>query len=425
MAIGVQGMFNQQYDLTQQLHDSWQVNDLFCCINKDSKSEFDLDLAKNPVLSMETKFYGNKTKSVISFIDNDDIVTKGYLTEGGMIETGFTSQENSSQPSEWNDLFVIDKITSTTANDSGRYKITTIEFSDLLNKKLETAYLPMSFEQVKPSEAYQKLFEGFNLNVDIVPPSEGEEDFWDFITPGNMSLQEWLKKDAKWRGYDLIMDRFNKYLVHESNKTQDKLQHTGETFEYKPKDPCQRNQIIKYDAKGMDLNAIQKATPVQGNKINDEQATKKQMDITIKELFPEGLGKVSNGFTSLYDMVDATSGYKGQMKQFDPSKNPNINQNKEEIFKHLKDLQTMKVWIPGVNRNWIGMKMGMELPMPAHSVITEESEAYSGDWIVKGVRDKIISGGYFIQELEIQRAGDDSSGSAKKPSSMSIGGGVA
>ncbi len=369
----------------QKLHPAWTVDNLSININT-------TDVPMENLLSYEVAFTGSSIIGFISFMDNDDLVSKMPISVGGFIEIGFTSQMQTKylSPSNYTKKYTITKVGSTI---QVMHNIVSLEFEDFNTTKLKTSYISKSYTDITPADMMSKYVTELQLENVLIAGKETEDNV-SIHTPAHMSASEFLNKDLEYRGYELIQDRYNSYIVHNSHRYPEKAVSTGEFFEYMPKDQASRAQVLEYKVSGFDMEALQKSIPTITSNINMEKIS--QEKINTKVIVAESNSTAQVGGIPVTELLN-NSGAKlsGGYSDGDP----------DNVTKELKNLQKMSIWVPGWNGNRLGMSVKIELPKPININQSENSETYSGIWIVNQVRDKIINS-YFIQELFVSRAGN-------------------
>lgn len=377
--------------LLQKLDISWTVDDMFINFN-DMK-----DLRINDLLTYEVMWYGKEVHGVISFRDMENISENGYLTVGGFITIGYTSQADSIslEPATFEKKFVITKVTGEDDNN-GKAKLIEVEFKDTIIQQMKLSYLSKGYSGKTEKEIYEDYFKSIGIEDEINFVMNENSEVTNSLIPAHISAYEHLSKDWEYRGLSLIQDRYASYLVHDSHRTNDKAISTGEFFEYKPKDYTSRAQVIEYNIKGFDMTALENSIPSAGASINNENANKDEMN--TKVIDSTGTG----GSVAGISVKDLAVG-RGRKQSGTMHSSANV----DTLTKDLKNLQEMSIWVPGWNGNRLGMKVKVELPRPLHIDQSEDNEAFSGEWVVNKVRDKIINS-YFIQELFLSRAGTPS-----------------
>lgn len=373
--------------LLEKLQPEWQVHDLYILINT-------TELRNRDLLTYEVMWYGDEVHGIVSFQDIQNFQDSIKIDVGGFIKVGFTSQEKFSNPAPWEQTFVITKVNYADGDKTLKSKICEVHFKDTVTQQLKLSYISTSYINKTQDEIYSDLFTKMNLTPPIMAVNpDGKTN--SILTPAHMSMKENLKHSWDEEGLSFMQDRHTSYLVHDVNRTNDKAKHTGEFFEYKPKDYWTRAQVIEYKIKGFDMESLEKSIPSIGNDINNSTARSDEVSVKTNKQESKS-GTLGGGTTKISDLYSGV----GQKQ------NAGIYSTKstETLTKDIKDIQEMSIWVPGWNGNRLGMKVRVEIPNPTHIVQDEHSEAYTGDWIVNKVRDKIISS-YFVQELFLSRAG--------------------
>lgn len=378
------------FDITQRLDEAWTVDDMYASVITSTGQMIDLNIQN--LLDYEVMWYGQSMTGIIEFVDFQDLSSNLTIASGGYIKIGFTSQAKSADPAEFERVFAING-TADKTNKEGREKSVRISFGDMLGKQLDTAFITKSFIDAKPSEGLGEFLKDSLGLANIIIAGDANELKTDFITPANMSAGEYLKKEFLYRGLNFIQDRAAAYLVHDSHMTNDKAVSTGEFFEYKPYITYSRAQVLEYDIEGLDMSKITGSTPALSNTINNENANLEEMATGTTQIEVQGAGTL--GSISITDL---------HMQRGQKLSTSNQVISNETSSKDILDTQKMRIWVPGWNGNRLGMTVKVELPRPVGLDQSEDSEAYTGDWVVNKVRDKVIST-YFIQELFLSRAG--------------------
>ena len=151
---------------------------------------------------------------------------------------------------------------------------------------------------------------------------------------------------------------------------------TGEIFDFKTRDYFSRTNIIEYDLGGIDTNVLMDTAPTATLKTGTSKAEQ-------------------NGANNMMQVDYKISEQVSSMRAIMGQKTSDGN---DSAGASIGNLQKMSIWVPGWNGNRMLMTVKVELPRPITTEQSENSEVASGEWVVEGVRDKIISG-YFIQEL--------------------------
>jgi hypothetical protein len=381
-----------QYDFTQLLDPAWQVGDLFVTLNKVSGNKGET-LAWENIMDYEAVFDGRHINGVLSFTDKDNLYENMPIVIGGFVDVSFVSQPDTKigKPAKFEKKFVITKASVHRGDARNTMPLVEIRFKDVSTKLMQSSYQTNVYKDMKPAEAMKKHFESMGIK-DLIVAGDPKEKETTLITPSHIDGLEYMIEEMAYRGYKFIQDRLASYLVHESHMTNDKAVSTGEVFEYKPSLYYTRFQVIEYNTKGFDINALEASIPSTTSMINNEAAQSDKMDVNVKET------KVSSGKLGGVKATDYQT-INGQKQS------SSYNQSDEDLMKDLKNLQEMSIWVPGWNGNRIGMTVEVEMPRPVHIEQTESSESFRGKWVVNKVRDKIISS-YFVQELFLSRSGD-------------------
>ena len=373
--------------LLQKLDPSWQVNDMFIEINE-------TELRMRDLLTYELMWHGDHVEGIISFQDIQNFQDSIKIDVGGLVKVGFTSQEKTSDPAYWEQTFVITKVNYADGGKMINTKVCELYLKDMVSQQLTLSHFAKSFIAKPIEEIFTGIFDGLGINPPTMAMNPDREPMT-ILTPAHKSMFETLKHSWNEEGLSFIQDRHASYLVHDIHRTNDKALHTGEFFEYKPKNYWSRSQVIEYKIKGFDMESLEKSIPSVGNSINNSTARSDEVSVKTTKNIPQG-GTLGGGSVNVLDMYVG----KGQKQ------NAGLYTSKtsETLTKDIKDIQQMSIWVPGWNGNRLGMKVRVEMPRPTHIVQDEHSEAYTGDWVVNKVRDKIISS-YFVQELFLSRAG--------------------
>jgi hypothetical protein len=247
------------------------------------------------------------------------------------------------------------------------------------------------YSEETPADIYQKYITDLDIGEAITIAGKiGEEPIVnDIITPSSLSAKNILHGMLADTGYNLIIDKFESYIVADEWLEDQHAKTTGETFVYKPRDIHRRDQVIEYYVDGFDSGPLEQSVGATTSTISKNlgkekmsmatEPTKRETDKTIN-------GQPTTNY--IYQNGKKLSGIS------DPA----------ELTKALNEAQTCRIWVPGWNGQRLGKKIGLELPRTSSMPQESNSEIYSGEWIVSAQRDKMINS-YFIQELFLRRIG--------------------
>ena len=376
-------MSDISYNVQGNLHEAWTVDDMIVEING-------LPLYITSLLTYEILWTGRGIKGIISFIDYQNFQANGALDSGGIIKISYTSQKGSNYGSEapMTLMMSIDKV------DIGKEdnQVVTLQLKDILSSSLSVNFLNKSYKDMTPGDMLQQYTKDLGIeNVVFAGPKETKEIKLDVSTPANLSGYEVLNSTTKKSGYNIIQDRTYTGVIHDENLHDELAVHTGETFYYRPKEDYTRFQVIDYKLNGFNLEALERSCAVETNKLTiDNSGQGEILNPTADGLMAPTTGEISN------KPISESMGQKGLKMDSRISSS--------SISKDLNNLQTMSIWVPGWNGNRLGQKVTVELPRPENSTQSQNSETFSGDWVVERVLDKIVSS-YFIQQLLLRRAG--------------------
>ncbi len=378
--------------------EAWLVDDLVIKINDQYYIE------QSQLLSYEIMWYGPSMTGVISWVDQNDKGRTENIQVGGRIQISFTSQKDTKagKPADWSMMFEIDKVSKNQAENNA---VSEIWFSDKLSKLLQTGYAPRPYttkdngdpDKRKHSEIMEDVFRDYHLTDMQIKADQDEPAEIDFTIPGGPSIAVTLIKDWMYRGLTLVQDRFegSTGLVHEKFLDDKLLEDTEEFFFWEPSQYYTRSQIIDFQIDGMNSTALMNTPRTQTSKINEEQLGTTEVETKIES---------EDEHTTDYKIPGTDTTVK-DFSNFNGSAVSNEGiQGSKPSGKELRYLQTMSMWVPGINRNWMNMKISNEIPNPKNKMQNDMNTQYSGKWIVDKVRDKIING-YFIQQLFLRRAG--------------------
>ncbi len=375
-----------KFDLSQHLHPAWSVDDFFITLND--------VMIMNPatVLSFEILYTGKKTIGACTYRDTANMFETHNFSTGVKITVEYTSQKGSQKGPEveYKQNFAITKVSSSDYNSE---KIIIIEFEDLLTNQLSQGYINARFDATLPMDMYKELLGPVASEMTFVDSEFGMPEAKALFSTGK-SILENLESDFAYRGFNLVQDKINSYIVHDDQMTCNKLKSTGEFFSCLQKPEWSRFNIIDYEIGSIDYDLLKSINTTRTNNIQPELIGDEKITVKTTAAPPQCHGQLTKTTTS-NDMIRG----KGQKQS-----NGNAFSSAATLTKDMKNLQTLVIWVPGCNNEKLHKTIEVEIPLPKGHDTSRGDENMSGVWEVWQVRDKIISS-IFIQQLFLRRAG--------------------
>ncbi len=375
-----------KFDLSQHLHPAWSVDDFFITLND--------DMIMNPatILTFETLFTGKRTHGVYSYRDTANMFETHNLSIGGKITVEHTSQKGSKKGPEveYKQNFTITRVTSSDINSE---RIVTVEFEDTLTYQLSNSYTNAKFDETLPMDMYKELLGVAAEGITFVDSILGMPEAKALFSTGDSALKN-LTTDFAHRGFNLVQDKLNTFIVHDDQMTCDKLKSTGEFFSCLQKPEFSRFNIIDYEIGSIDYEVLNSVSTTRTNNIEPELIGNEKISVKTTPAPPNCGGELSKS-TNIIDMLRGEGQKQSNGKSF---------ANAATLTKNMKNAQTLIIWVPGCNNEKLHKTIEVEIPNPKGHDTTRGDENMSGVWEIWQVRDKIISS-IFIQQLFLRRGG--------------------
>jgi len=399
----------ETYNISNKITEAWVLQDYYVKIN-------DQEICDEDLVDFEAIYGGCEIKARLKFIDSKGISTgdkekTGHLGIGGFITVGWTTAEGCS----WEGKFSLKKI-KTNINDKNQ-KLIQFDLEDLETRNFKGTYRNKAHQNKEFSKVIQEHVEKDKTEktkeFKIVPPKSKKEEKMNIQVPANIDFHTFLKKAGNKFNYKFIKDKFTNYFVHKEHTEYNNLQKTEIVYEYNTSQ-YSFNRIVQFNIDGFDVDAylssIPKSTPSIDPMTNQSENSKKEGTDTKskKEEVKESDSNSSNAKVKNEEVVKAHKG----------SKQGKTVAKDKQYFDVLNNAQKCSIWVPGRNMNIIGKKVTVVFPKPTYYNSTGNDEMFTGIWEVYGSRDKVI-GMYYMMELFLRRAGEDSKDN-KKSSNKNI-----
>ncbi len=375
-----------KHDLSQMLHPAWSVDDFFVTLID--------SIILNPatILSFETLYTGKKSYGVVTYRDTANMFETHAISIGGKITIEHTSQKGSTAAPEvpYKQNFAVTKV------DSKSYaseKIIGIEFEDVITSQLSRSYTASRYDDELPMDMYKDMLGPVAGGLTFVDSVIGMPNAKALFSSGSTVLEN-LLTDFSNRGYNLVQDKNNSYVVHDDQMTCNKLKSTGEFFSTLQHYEASRFNIIDYTLGSIDYDVLKQAPSKIVTNINQELIGEKNITVKATNASPECTGKLTTGLKAS-DMIVGAGQKQAPGKSY---------ANQATLSKNLKNAQTMSIWVPGWNGERLHKTVEVEIPLPKGHDTSRGDQNMSGVWEIWQYRDKIISS-IFIQELFLRRAG--------------------
>jgi len=377
--------------LDHKLTDAWTVSNYFVKIN-------DQEVCQADITDFEAVFGGCEVKAFVKFVDSKGMLTGdkpkvGDLGAGGFVTVGYTDPMGC----EIEHQFSISKVTS--ANNSKNQKLVKIELEDMEARNMKGTFKAKGAGGKKFTEAIKEHYEktGNKKKFNIKGPLK--EMAVNTIIPSHMDFHTFIKKEAAFRGFKYIKDRFSNYLVHTEHMEFDKLPKMDLEFSVDEKQ-FSFNRIVQFDLGGFNMNTLLQNTPTSilnvDNIVNNSmEKLKDGVETLIFQKDPKK--SKSEKKDSGVKKSDLTKHVRGIKQSTGPA-------GTQQNYANLNNAQKGSIWVAGQNANYVGKKIKVNLPT-AESYSKGSDDVASGEYEIYAVRDKIISGGYFTQELFLRRPG--------------------
>jgi len=393
--------------ISNKVTEAWVLQDYYIQIN-------DQELCDSDIVDFEQILGGCENKARLAFVDSKGIMTgdkekAGHLGVGGFVTVGYTSGTGC----KWEGKFTISKIKS--ENNERNQKLVQLDLVDHETRNMQGTFVSKGYPDKKFSEVIDKHYKD-NGNIKklvVAAPKKIKELKANIVIPGNINFHNFVKKEAKHRGFNFIKDKFHNYLVHNEHLEFGSLMQTELVYEF---DAPQYSfsRIVQYNIDGFDMDAYLASFPKSTTSIDDTTNNSKDTkDKGTSTKISQKKAKDSKadgniGGTMISKLTETFRGIKQGVKPMQD----------KQYFNALNNLQGGTIWVPGQNSNLVGKKITVIFPKPNH--YKGDDSMFSGIFEVVAVRDKII-GWYFMQELMIRKSADSGAGGTNAPGS---GGGL-
>jgi len=378
--------------LSNKVTDVWVVSDYYAYIN-------DYELCSADLVDFESVFGGCEIKARLKFLDTKGVTTgqqggkTGHLGVGGFVKIGFTDPMGCPFEHEY-------VITSLKHLDNHKnQRLVQIDMVDKETRNMKGTFQTKGHPGKKFTEAIDKHYKdtGNKKKFNIVGPIK--EALVNTVIPSHIDFHTFLTKEAKFRGFKFIKDRFANYLVHAEHLEFNKLMKLPDIFEIDAKQ-FSFGRIVQTNLQGFNFEALAKSVPTSvmniDNILNNSLDFLKDGVSTLIHQKPaeKSQSDKKNATVKISDISKITRGQKQAVA-------PN---NNKQTFNTLNNVNKGSIWVPGRNGNMVGKKITVNLPN-VNSYSKGSDEMHTGEYEVYAVRDKIVGGGYFMQELFIRRPG--------------------
>ena len=271
-----------------------------------------------------------------------------------------------------------------------------LEFELIDTYKLKNSYISKSFKDKNILQIIKDLFTDIGLDAEFNDINKGFS-FDYFVTPGNISVYDFIVEQSKISNFKFFIDRFGYVFALRDTFDFSKIPESREnTFSMTNKDPLWR--VLEYKGSISNIKETRECVDfyISRPDVNNLQYTPEI--IKIKDLYNSQKINQGIGVKNL-EVPDVlkTFGY----KQINNIYKKDIKGDKRDFREYLQSMQNLTIIVQGILSVRLFSKIKLDIPRVSYNKDDTPDSIFSGNFVVVGVKDKIMAG-KFVQLLELK-----------------------
>jgi len=275
-----------------------------------------------------------------------------------------------------------------------------MNLEELTSNALSTMYLSKTYTNMTFLEIVKDIANDNNLTINIFEKDGIKNDF--FVVPGNISLWEWIKREAKLQNVQVFSDRQGLTLANKDLLNYNQLVGPSEhPFTLNRNEELPYWNIIEYQGKTSNNKSTQKAP--KANLVNHDPLNLGYFPSKIS-VETEFKTQKLNKYMGYGDELEMPKLFENlgtrEISHLEKNKTTGLNEDYRDI---INNQQNLKIAVEGLCLLRVYSKIRIDLPRSVAVQSKQGDEVFGGLYVITQVIDKIVSGN-FLQYLTLQAA---------------------
>lgn len=349
-------------------------------------------LASQDIIDIQIDF-NDEVQGRMTFVDVMNVVELAPLTSCIM-----TVSYKDDTDLLFTQFYMVTNVEATRLKDNNLN--VTILFEDIYTYKMSTSYVSRAFSNMTMLQILNKVLEEVSIPAKFY--GDGTEFIYDhFVTPGNISVLDFIKKQCIKSNIQMIFDRsglkfYNKNIIRFSN-----IGDPSDEFTLGQSRDTHLWNVKEYHGAVSNQGFLKAAPDADVYYVDPNDLKVSPSDASITGVYEDQKinGFMGTGSSNTSATLPTTVVFKGK-KQVARLYYSEIIGEGMDYRDVINKNQDFMIVVPGLNIDRLYSKVRLSLPR-AKSVETQSSdEVFGGTFVVTGVVDKII-GSNFVQFLTL------------------------
>jgi len=370
-----------EYDLTPRLSGLNGYNTLKIVING-------LVIKEEHILDYQVN-YNKSEYGFLSFTDAVGVTELAPLSYGVM-EVLFIDSMKGKQVKKY-------MITKVNTFRSGNNLINIdLEFEEYSTYKLKNSFISKGFKNKTMIEIIESIFSDLKIDGKFVKKSEAIKHER-FVTPGNISVYDFIMKQSKIDDFDFFVDRMGYVFAPKEYFDFGKLPMLSEDIFNFTNDKLYW-RVLEYRGSISNVGIVRNCAESIMTNLDIKDLKYNPEYIKIKDIYETQRLNMHTGIKdkSLPDIIKSN-----EFKQINHTYTTPIKGDEIDFREYIKDSQDLSIIVQGVISVRMYGIIRLDLPRASFNKDDSPDSVFSGKFVVTEVIDKIMSGKY-VQYLKLK-----------------------
>lgn len=370
-----------EYDLTPRLSGLNGYNTLKIVING-------LVIKEEHILDYQVN-YNKSEYGFLSFTDAVGVTELAPLSYGVM-EVLFIDSMKGKQVKKY-------MITKVNTFRSGNNLINIdLEFEEYSTYKLKNSFISKGFKNKTMIEIIESIFSDLKIDGKFVKKSEAIKHER-FVTPGNISVYDFIMKQSKIDDFDFFVDRMGYVFAPKEYFDFGKLPMLSEDIFNFTNDKLYW-RVLEYKGSISNVGIVRNCAESIMTNLDIKDLKYNPEYIKIKDIYEAQRLNMHTGIKdkSLPDIIKSN-----EFKQINHTYTTPIKGDEIDFREYIKDSQDLSIIVQGVISVRMYGIIRLDLPRASFNKDDSPDSVFSGKFVVTEVIDKIMSGKY-VQYLKLK-----------------------
>lgn len=334
----------------------------------------------------------NYNKSEVGFLSLTDAVgiTELAPLSYGVMEVLFIDSMKSRQVKKY-------MITKVDTFRSGNNLINIdLEFEEYDTYRLKNSFISKGFKNKTIIEIIESLFRDLKIDAKFVKKSEAIKHEL-FVTPGNISVYDFIMKQSKIDDFDFFVDRIGYVFAPKKYFDFSKLHVLAEDIFNFTNDKLYW-KVLEYKGSISNIGAVRNCAESIMTNLDIKDLKYNPEYIKIKDIYETQRLNAHTGIKdkTLPDIIKSNG-----FKQINHAFSTPIKGDNSDFREYVKDSQDISIIVQGVISIRMYGIIKLDLPRASFNKDDRPDSVFSGKFVVTEVIDKIMSGKY-VQYLKLK-----------------------